>query len=423
MQEYPDMKLVTFLSLFFAVTTFAQGPLTSSGPPAPSMKTLDQIEPRTPIGSLPFAINTPGSYYFTTNLSGHGAVITINTNNVVLDLNGFTLGSTGPATGGQGIVVMSARDNIVVRNGMLRNLGWAINAFSASSSSFERLHVTGNSVGGIGVGDNCQIIDSIIVGNTNAGILAGQNCTISGCQVNANTQGIRAGSNCQIINSTASGNTNLGIGVGDHSTISRCETVGNGGDGLQVGAGGRIVECTSAQNRGHGVFLARTGSAVYASLIKNNFLSGISSELASPEVPNSGVYILEDCVVRDNLRHGIHLTFCCNTVTGCSVMGNGWDGIRIDNRSHVSGNLAHLNGTATNNGAGIRLTSTESRVEDNTINGNAVGIAADGGANFIIRNHAVANGTNYHNVGAQNAGPIIGPGAITTNNPWANFSY
>jgi hypothetical protein len=41
----------------------AQGSLTPPpGAPAPTMKTLDQIEARTPISSAPFTISAPGSY-------------------------------------------------------------------------------------------------------------------------------------------------------------------------------------------------------------------------------------------------------------------------------------------------------------------------------------------------------------------------
>jgi hypothetical protein len=73
-------------------TAFAQGSLTPPGAPAPTMITLQQIEPRTPISSVPFTITTPGSYYLTTNLyspSGNG--ITVSANDVTIDLNGFAL--------------------------------------------------------------------------------------------------------------------------------------------------------------------------------------------------------------------------------------------------------------------------------------------------------------------------------------------
>ena len=50
-------------------TAFAQGALTPPGAPAPTMKSLAQIEPRTPISSVPFTITQPGSYYLTTNLT------------------------------------------------------------------------------------------------------------------------------------------------------------------------------------------------------------------------------------------------------------------------------------------------------------------------------------------------------------------
>jgi hypothetical protein len=84
-------------------TCFAQGSLTPPGAPVPSMKSLAQIEPRTPINTLSgdsqdlYVISQPGSYYLTTNITATGSInaISINTNGVSLDLSGFTISSTG----------------------------------------------------------------------------------------------------------------------------------------------------------------------------------------------------------------------------------------------------------------------------------------------------------------------------------------
>lgn len=90
----------------------AQGSLSPPGTPAPTMKTLDQLEPRTAITNLPETVATAGSYYLTANLLGSSGNngITISASDVTLDLNGFRLVGVGGSL--DGILVSGSRAGI-----------------------------------------------------------------------------------------------------------------------------------------------------------------------------------------------------------------------------------------------------------------------------------------------------------------------
>lgn len=89
------------------------------------MKTLTQIEPRTPISSLPFTITEPGHYYLEKSIVTTGDGIVISTGDVVLDLNGFTLTGDGTA-GDYGIEANGDFSRVVIRNGGVRGFGTGI---------------------------------------------------------------------------------------------------------------------------------------------------------------------------------------------------------------------------------------------------------------------------------------------------------
>src|SRR5579863_106653 len=94
-----------FVLLCLSGRLFAQGSLTPPAGPAPTMKTLAQIEPRSPISALPFVITNSGAYYLTTNLTGISGSdgIIVQADNVDLDLSGFAL--IGVAGSGNGVDV------------------------------------------------------------------------------------------------------------------------------------------------------------------------------------------------------------------------------------------------------------------------------------------------------------------------------
>jgi hypothetical protein len=155
------LTLLTLVSAFSLQPSalLGQGSLTPPGAPAPTMKTLDQVEPRTDVMKLSgdasnlYIIANPGSYYLTTNLMGvsgkHG--ISIQADHVTLDLNGFAMLG---AANGTGILVPADRRHIVIRNGIVR--GWGrhgVFADKAHHSRVEDLLVSSNgySVYGYGI--------------------------------------------------------------------------------------------------------------------------------------------------------------------------------------------------------------------------------------------------------------------------------
>ncbi len=116
------MAMVAVLAWLGGHAAFSQGPLTPPGAPAPTMKTLQEIEPRTAITNAgAVTLSSPGSYYLTTNIAvSAGDAITIAANGVTLDLNGFTISSTEPSPAGYGIRLNSGLRDITILNGHIR---------------------------------------------------------------------------------------------------------------------------------------------------------------------------------------------------------------------------------------------------------------------------------------------------------------
>jgi hypothetical protein len=86
-----------------------------------------------PIKSLPFTISGPGYYYLSNNLlySGNSTSpgITVLSDNVTIDLMGFTLTGPGNSSGVHGIYLGSSTfqpSNVEIRNGTITSFGWGI---------------------------------------------------------------------------------------------------------------------------------------------------------------------------------------------------------------------------------------------------------------------------------------------------------
>jgi hypothetical protein len=257
------IALVLFSSLILHPSAFGQGSLTPLGPPGPTMKTLQQIEPRTSITNLPVTITQPGSYYLTTNLSvNSGNGITVNVGGVTLDLMGFELvGPAGP-TGTRGINA-GAFGDIVVRHGTVLN--WDNAVLLGSRSAAEDLRVLGANSIAIQVGDNARVVGCVVNQTSSGGccgwaIATGNKCLVRDCLVTDNTaDGIRVGSYCVVEDNLVAGNVGAAtLFAGIHATgngnrIAGNHVFANTGDGILVDSTAEknfVVRNTAGGNNG-----------------------------------------------------------------------------------------------------------------------------------------------------------------------------
>ena len=432
-------------------TVLAQGPLTPPGAPAPTMRTLDQVEPRIAINATNtpgdadslYKITQPGSYYLTGNITGvFGKMgIEIAATGVTIDLMGFEMiggGSTSP-----GIQAVAETGNIHIRNGNIRNWKPGIDLSQCNYNLLSDLRVLTCSVGGIQgrlatTITNCTVSSnfapgivvqnlSVITGctlqsNGGTGITAGPGAVISHCSLRFNTDGLNVGSGSTISNTTATQNFGRGIVAGDGCTISDCVAHTNtGGDGFSVGKGCTVRHCSAYTNTGGGAgggdgIQVGDGTSVLDCTSYDNAANGILG-------PNVGVTV-SGCTVYKNGDNGISIG--AGTVTRCDSSDNNSDGIRVVSAGRITDNKCFSNGPGSSLGAGIHVIQTDCIIENNLVGFNDYGLDVDSFPNVIIHNSARANVTNNYEVAAGNMlGTII---TTTANmnaaaNTYANLAF
>ena len=301
------LLLMAFACLLTPEWARSQGSLTPPGAPAPTMKTLDQVEARKLITAamLPLTISTPGSYYLAENIAFttiNTSAITIASSDVTIDLNGFTLsgqGNTGTTGTGISALGIGAFTGITIRNGIITNF----RSFGIDLSA-------GNSISFIGSNTAVTITDIQAIGNN-----VGQALT-------AGMAGVRAGNN--------------GI-------VRDCIFRSNGNNGLVTG-NGMIVTRNVSDNNGRNGMIIFSDCHVYDNICKNNGVTG--------GILDAGIYVFSDTAnsiiarrtllernqVLSNADFGIQITGQQNVLFNNVASNNGVNNNSTDNYQIGSNN-------------------------------------------------------------------------------------
>ncbi|MCK6455999.1 MAG: hypothetical protein L6Q92_05655 [Phycisphaerae bacterium] len=238
------------------------------GPIGPTMKTLVEVEPRTPVQSLPgsasavHVISAPGSYYLTADVLGqpgkHAIDVTA-VNGVTIDLRGFALRAVVGSLDG-----INAAGDLAVRNGSA--IGWSNGVNVCNNALLENLRFSGCAVGATVC--RGQVIDCVAqqnqIGFAGFGVLF-QRCTATS---NASA-GFSAANGSAVIDCVASSN-GRGIAASGGSQIERCAVFASSTIGIELADFCRVAGNNVDSNGTIGIFAYGEGNTIDGNMLSRN---------------------------------------------------------------------------------------------------------------------------------------------------------
>lgn len=374
-------KLSTFVLVAVAIAALSAvgsgvalaGPLV---PPAGPVTDTPGPEPRTPISattapgdaSSMHVISQPGSYYLTGNLVATGTKngITIASDNVTLDLNGFTVSQATDGTGFPvGIRSAAPVRNAVVKNGTVRAFRGYGFFGNFNTSAFHELAVLDCLGGQLEIGASLNVT----VRNVRTRAAQGE-------------VGIQVGASSLVESCTTDGGT-IGITVGTGSTVRSCVVVNPISIGIAA-ASSLVIDCTVSGGTSTSSFSNGAISTTGASRIERCIIR--STQAAGVFVSGRGDVV--DCTFNGCVRGVATSVFGGGrvTVTGCTFNASTTAAISLATPGNFvagnrfSGNTANID-TSASTGAGPNGGNAIAEIIDLTGGGTLAGASV--GANIV----------------------------------------
>ncbi len=312
----------------------AQGPLAPLNPPAPTMKALDEIEPRINVqravnplpsdGANQYIINTAGSYYLSANIGGVAskAAIQIAADNVTLDLGGFSILNTG---GTSGVSVVGPRNNVRIHHGIIVGGTNGISGGSGNGFVVEDVVIDGPSAAGISSAARNGRVEGVTVrGGYTAISLGFSPSLISRCTA-YNTNGSNGAAVFvaeSVFDSSVNGATNSSaFSVISSTNVTRCTVASCAGSGggttsYAINATGIVSDCYVTNCSGTPGFTGISAGSVFNSTVNSCSCTGAATAI-------SGSTLVSGCTVSAFSCTGIMIAI--NSVggmaRGCTVSG------------------------------------------------------------------------------------------------------
>lgn len=237
----------------------------SINPPPGPIDVSGRFGTRCGINALPFTIDQCGSYFLTGCLTGTPGMdgITIQADDVTLDLNGFTL--IGVPGSGNAVTVQPGQKNTKVENGTVQ--GWdgsglilgdlpKVNLCSidgvgqngvvvGADALITNCNLSSSGIDGIVAnGPGCLIQNVVVGGSSGDGIVAGPGSTVRDCIAHNNARGIEVTDACLIIGNNANNNQGAGIHISGSANTIKENHVANNQFGIEFGFPGNNVAGT-----------------------------------------------------------------------------------------------------------------------------------------------------------------------------------